>query len=111
MAILQKINGSKFQSRRYHVPLVDIFHAIQPRKSQTLPPTYDFSQSNSSSTSSDDDWPGIYNNGSDDGGDDDAPIVPPTRHPRSSRTILPPRRQPPRSHNLPARLAGSEWVR
>ena len=114
MAILQKLNNSKFQSRRYEVPLSGIFHAIQPSSSQRSPSTHVLEAESSSSSSSDDDYPlptpvAVEMESDDDG--DDVPVVAPVRHPRRSRTIVPPRRRPPRSHNLPARLAGDEWVR
>ena len=114
LAILQKINNAKFQSRRYEVPLSGIYHAIQQRSSRDLPSTPVSETESSSSSSSDDDYPlppfAVEVESEDD--EDVVPVVAPVRHPRRrSKTIVPPRRQPPRSHNLPARLAGNEWVR
>ncbi len=125
---LQKLDGAKFQSRRYEVPLTNIFPAIRSPAVQHEP------HDSSSSDSDDDDVPmrtqpamerhppeeddvssESNGEGDDDEDEEDPPYVPPTdRGSRSrdrDRTIVPPTRRPPRSHNLPARLAGNEWVR
>ena len=49
MATLQKLRGSKFLSRRYEVPLTDLFHAITPRSDHQLHRSVpDYSSSSSS---------------------------------------------------------------
>ena len=60
MAILQKLNGTKFQSRRYEVPLTNVFHAIKPSRSDnsskpTAPSDHTTYASSSSSDEEDED--------------------------------------------------------
>ena len=82
MAVLQKLNGTKFQSNRYEVPLTHIYHAIKPSRYSKTPQGASPGHSSSSSSSSSDE--------EEEYEEDIPPLPAPPR--RSTRTSNPPQR-------------------
>ena len=99
MASLQKLNGSKFLTKRYEVPLVDIFPAVLPSSVPT--PTAPLS----SSSEEDEEDPPPSTGGVDSDSSDEAelPSVEGSTHPHPRRSH--------RTRNPPAWLRSEDWDR
>ena len=96
MAVLQKLNGTKFQSTRYDVPLTNIYHAIKPNRQNKSPePITTDHTSVTSSSSSDED-------------DENEEDIPPPPLPRPSSSSHTPPRRSTRIRNPPQRYG--EWA-
>ena len=117
IAALQKLNGTKFQSRRYEVPLQNIFPAIKPgnrRNSRVQHPNISSSSSDGDrdplAVHEEDRLPGpgpCADAGDDSSSSEDIPLV-------SGNGLHVPGDAPRRStrnHNPPSWMNSGEWVR
>ena len=111
MAVLQKLPGTKFQSRQYEVPLTQVFHAIKPSPNSRSYTNNPAEESTSSSEDSvvPDPIPVISNDysSSDEGDSDDDG----DNQNDDEQSIHPPLRRGTRIRNPPAWLASGEWSR